>query len=361
MSPRAVLFALIFTSACSTDGGAPLPKNGRVGGELRLSPDSRGDAFLFLYPRTTSGPQETLSPKYITAVPGARLAAGDSRYVFGAVPPNPYRLWAFLDVDKTFDPDIDVLAQPGAGDRMAEFAELNLQPGEHLAIDVAIKLPVANEPPAFRLEGELPKVLEIADQTATVQYTLLPQPLGGKLSKEHLAFRVSLVDENGDGKADDENQDGVPDLYPQIFLRFLPRPGQVVPLDPKGKPATVVIPFAFNPAPFLTLLSGDVKMEIAVDRLQILLLPQAQAITWEAGLGRQIRSIAAMPVGDYELVAVAKTGQYWRIPNGLGPSWPDQDVHFRVVHGTQGIDAGFPRFDGGFTFPDGGFRFDAGP
>jgi len=220
---------------------------------------------------------------------------------------------------------------------------------------------VPNEPPAFRIEGEMPEVVELPDQAPVVSWQLIPQPLGGALQHDRLAFRVGFIDANRDGRPDDENQDGVPDLYPLVFLHFLPRPGQ--------DPATVVVPFQFNPAPFLTLLGGDVKTEIAVDRLQIFLVPQAEEITYQGGTGRQVKALGAIPVGDYELVAIAKSGQFWRVPNALGQStkvngpWADQNVHFRFVHGGAQLDAGsLPRFDGGLPRLDGGFPFrDAGP
>src|SRR5256885_632363 len=79
----------------------------------------------------------------------------DAHFVFGSVAPNPYRLWGFLDVDSNFDPNVDVLAQAGAGDRVASGgSELNLQPGQTLSQDVKIAELVSNEPPGFRLQDD---------------------------------------------------------------------------------------------------------------------------------------------------------------------------------------------------------------
>ena len=315
-----------------------LPKTGQVSGQVVLSPGSRGDAYLLLYPRTPGAPAEAAVPKYLTAVPDARLAAGDPRYVFGAVPPNPYQLGAFLDVDSNFRPDLDVLAQAGAGDRLADPVDLNLQPAEHLTLDVAIGKPVLREPPAFRLDAQAVEEIEIPDQPSLTSFGLVLEPLKGTLDKNRLAFAVSLAG---------TSTNGVPDLYPQVLLRFLPRPGQRVPTDRAGQPATVIVPLGFNPSPFLTTLAGDATAEVAVDRLQVFVLPQAQAITYEPGKGRVTAALDAIPVGSYELVVLAKSGQYWRIPNELagaagskvGGPYPEQGVRFRFVHGA-GLDAG---------------------
>lgn len=127
--------------------------------------------------------------------------------------------------------------------------------------------------------------------------------------------------------ADDANGDGIPELWPQVFLRFVPRPGQTVPAE------QVVIPIAFNPLPFLTTLGSDVASEVVAEQLLGFVVPQAQAVSAEGGQV-STTSLDAIPVGDYELVVVEATGQVWRVPNALGSSLPSQSVRFRFVHGT---------------------------
>ena len=61
----------------------------------------------------------------------------------------------------------------------------------------------------------------------------------------------------------------------RFFLRFLPRPGQGVPVDGQGRPAQVVVPLAFNPAPYLPALQGRVDREVAAQSLQLLYVPRA--------------------------------------------------------------------------------------
>ncbi len=322
-------------AACGCLNVAPekLDKVAHIEGELQLTAPSRGDAYLFLHSRA-----DDERPAYVTAVPDGRLSRGDRRYVFGAVLPNPYRLRAFLDVDGSFRPDVDVLAQPGAGDRASELIELNLQPGQRLSQDVPVRTPVPHEPPAFRVD-RTEGTVELPDQPVVpVTFELVADAVES-LDIGAVAFRVSLVDANGDGSADDADGDGVPDLFPKVLLRFRPKPGQTVPVDRRGRLATVVVPLAFNPGPFLATLAGDPDREVAVDRLEVLLVPSAHAITEEPGRGEVIEPLNAIPVGDYELVVLHESGQYWRVPNDLGAAMPSQNVRFRFVHGS-GFDAG---------------------
>ncbi|MBI3183023.1 MAG: hypothetical protein HYZ28_12875 [Myxococcales bacterium] len=325
-----------------------LPRPGTVEGNIRLTPGSRGDVFVFLYPQGKGLPAEAVAPRYVTAVSDLRLSAGDARFVFGNVQPNPYRLWAFLDIDRSFSADLDVLVQPGAGDRVAQGVELNLQPGERLEQDLSIGVPVPHEPPAFRLGGVPRGVVELPDQPVLpVSLELVTEPLGGLLSLSRLAFRVGLGDSNADGIADDSDGDGLVDLYPNVVLRFLPRPGQLVPTDRRGAQASVIVPLVFDPGPFLALLRGDASAEVAVDRLEVFLVPQAQAITEEPGLGRVVTPMDAIPVGEYELLVLHESGQYWRLPNALateaareaGGPFESQGVRFRFIH-SNGVDGG---------------------
>ena len=107
-----------------------------------------------------------------------------------------------------------------------------------------------------------------------------------------------------------------------------------MPLDSRGHPAEVIVPFAFNPGPFLVSLAGDPSKELIVDQLDAVMLPQAQAVTFEPGRGRVVTPMDAIPVGDYELWVEHESGQMWRLPNGLGTKLPSQAHRFRVVHGT---------------------------
>lgn len=343
MIPRNVGALLV---AMLTACGGPSPevrREGQLEGRVQVSPSTRGDGWVFLYPPGAGYPLTQAFPERVTAVPDLRLSSGDARYLFAEVEPNPYRLWAFVDTNRDFSADIDVLGGPGAGDRVASGVELNLQPGEDASVDLPVNEHVLHEPPAFVINRVEPgSMLELPDQpNGVIALDLVSHDLG-VLRPDRTVFVVGLGDADGDGVADDSNADGVPDLFPQIYLRFLRRPGQVVPLDPKGTPAEVIVPLAFNPGPFLAALAGDPSKDVVVDSLQAAVIPQAQAITHEPGRGRVVTAMDAIPVGEYELWVVNESGQFWRLPNdlrgeaaaGLGGPFPTQGVQFRFVHGT---------------------------
>jgi hypothetical protein len=107
-------------------------------------------------------------------------------------------------------------------------------------------------------------------------------------------------------------------------MRWVPRPGQ-------GAPNTeVLLPMVFNPAPFLAELAGDLTRRLVVNRLQFGVLSQGQKITTAQNGKVTTELLTSAPVGEYQLVLYTRTGQYWRIPNDLGPGRPPQAVSFHV-------------------------------
>jgi hypothetical protein len=295
----------------------------------------RGGAWGFLFPPGRGPPHSQAVPEYLTAASDLRLAAGDARLSFPQVRPNTYRLWALLDTNGNFDPRVDVLAGPGAGDWIAEGLELNLQPGEQRTVGLPMTRQLRYEPPAFWVEGlEDGGQLELPDQPGEVVSLKVVADTLSLLSAPQTGFVVSLGDRDGDGIPDDTDGDQIPDLFPLAYLRFLPRPGQVVPTQRDGQPAEVIVPLAFNPGALLTALGGDPSRELLVDRLQLFLLPQARAVLTEPGRGEVLEPLEAIPVGDYELWVTQESGQSWRLPNDLGERHPSQSARFRVVHGT---------------------------
>lgn len=326
--------------------GGPHVSTGRFGavnGEVQVTAGSRGSAWLFLYPPGLGPPLSQALPEQVTAVPDVRLAEGDGSFRFSNVEPNPYRLWAFLDVNGDFQTEVDVLGGPGAGDRISEGIEFNLQPGEHRRIELPIRQHVYWEPPAFSVNGASSEgAVQLPDQPAEIVSLQLSSTPLGLLRPDRTGFVVGMGDADDDGVADDANADGIPDLFPQIYLRFLRRPGQVVPLDRLGSPAEVIVPLAFDPGPFLAALALDPSQDVVVDTLQTFLVPQAQAITFEPGRGRVVTPMDAIPVGEYELWVVSESGQFWRVPNDLGTEaaaalggpHDSQRTRFLVVHGS---------------------------
>ena len=185
---------------------------------------------------------------------------------------------------------------------------------------------VFTEPPAFSLEGQADDdvVLDFALDAIT-PLTLVADPVG-HFDPKKVGFTFGLVDADGDMRPDDVDGDGTPDLSLQLFLRWLPRPGQV----PEG--TTVIIPLVFDPSPFLRTLEGRLGVTVTAGRLQAVMVPVAQALgpTQDGGVG--ITPYGAPPAGDYELVALAAGGQFWRLPNQLPLRSQNLQLHIdRVV------------------------------
>lgn len=317
--PRLDLLLVLVAATAAAGCGGPryLERTGVVEGEAILSEGLRGDVYLFLSGQAEGPPGGQGAPRYATAIPDGRLGRGDRRFVFGGVAPNPYRLQAFLDSDRDFTPEVEVLAQPGAFDRRGRAVALNLQPGQRLEVAVTLDELVRWEPPAFLVLGAPPVTVLPDRPTSAVTLELRSHPQHG-FDPAHSGLVVSLSDANGDGRPDDSDGDGIPDLHPRVFLRYLPRSGQWRPVNQRGEPGEVIVPLVFNPGPFLAGLAGDVRREIVVRQLVVLYLPLAQAITDEPGPGTVVTPLAAVPPGEYELWIVSREGQFWKLPNALG-------------------------------------------
>jgi hypothetical protein len=342
---RALCLALGAVLAGCAEPPTELRREARVEGRVELAGPARGDAYLFLFTPGEAPPEQRGVPRYVAAVSEVRLAAGDARFRFSEVGPDVYRLWGFLDANGDADLTVDVLAQPGAGDWVSEDSvELNVQPGQVLPVDLVLPRRVRLPLPAFRVveEGEGGMFSLTDSPTAIASFTVRSAGLG-VLRGEESRFHVRLADADGNGTPEDVNGDGVVDVWPQFFLRFMPRPGQTVPLDSQGRPAQVLVPLLPNVAPFLTSLQGDVSREVAAESLQLFVIPFAQAITQEPGKGRVMVTLGAVPIGEYELWAVNEEGGVWFVPNDLGRRAVEpvasQAVRFRVVH-ADSADAG---------------------
>ena len=316
---------VVLLAACAPTEDNLLAKTGPVSGVFTAPDGLTGDAWLFLYHPGEGPPGPPAIPVTATAVSALRLPT-DPHFVFGQVPANPYRLWGFLDVDSNFDPNVDVLSQPGAGDRVGEGVELQVQPGRGASRDYRAEVLVEREPPAFVLEGVLDDV--VLDQLPgnTTPLTLVTDPLG-RFDPARTTFPIGLVDADGDGRPDDADGDGVPDLSLQLFLRWQPRPGQL----PDG--ATLIVPLVFDPSPVLRTLNGQLGVVATLQRLQAYVVPTAQQLTVDADGRQQVTPFGTPPAGDYELIVLAAGGQFWRMPNALAPSLPSQGIrlHFDRV------------------------------
>lgn len=337
-------FGLVL-AGCSVPPSSELRREARVEGRVALAGPPVGDAFLFLFAPDEAPPEQWGEPRYVAAVPEVRLAAGDARFGFSGVGPDVYRLWGFLDANGDADLTVDVLAQPGAGDWVPESSvELSVQPGQTLPVDLALSRRVHRPLPAFQVvEQGTEGVFTLTDSSTEIVSLTVRSEDFGLLRGEPPRFFVRLADADGDGTPDDVNGDGVVDVWPQFFLRFVPRPGQTVPLDSQGRPARVIVPVLPNVTPFLGRLQGEPGSTVAAGSLQLFVIPVAQAIRQEPGQGRVVTPLGAIPVGEYELWAVNDEGGFWFVPNDLGRRSAEpvaaQALRFRVVH-AEGTDAG---------------------
>lgn len=319
---RAWALSLVLLVGCTEPSESPaLSRAGPVSGTVTTSVG--GDAWLFLYRPGEGPPGQPAVPESVTAVSAARMK-DDPHFVFAQVQPNPYRLYGLIDVDDDFDPSIDVLSQATLGDRVATGIGFQSQPGRGASVDLQVDSPVFTEPPAFSLEGEddLDVLLDPALDAIT-PITLVSDAVG-YFDAKRTVFTFGLVDADGDGRPDDVNGDGVPDLSVQLFLRWLPRGGQVEP------GTTVLVPLVFDPSPILRTLEGRFDLTVTATRLQVVMVPQAiaQGPLPDGGTGTQL--FGTPPAGDYELLALTASGQFWRVPNQLGAAIPSQGTRLHI-------------------------------
>jgi hypothetical protein len=296
--------------AACTEPSEPqvLDRNGVVQGPITAG--AAGDAWVFLYRPGEGPPGAPAVPGAVTAVSAKRLET-DPRYVIANVKPNAWRLFGLIDVDSDFDGTVDVLSQPSAGDRVSTPVDFQSQPGRGAIVPLEISTPIFTEPPAFSFEGEADNDVVLDPALDAITPLTLVADAVGQFDPKKVGFTFGLVDADGDQRPDDVNGDGTPDLSLQLFLRWLPRPGQV------EEGTTVIVPLVFDPSPFIRTLEGRLDTTVTAGRLQVVMVPQAQALGPGADGGTGIQPWGAPPAGDYELVALAAGGQFWRIPNQL--------------------------------------------
>jgi hypothetical protein len=339
-SSRLALFLCLLVLSGCPEEGIPPKDSSRIEGQVVGPGSPRGDAYVFLFAPGEGPPRGPAVPRYVTAVPELRLSTGDARFLFAEVLPGPYRLWGFLDANGDTDLSVDVLAQPGAGDWVPDAGvDVDAPAGGVLLQELSLTRRMRHGPPAFRVTGEGGDggVVTVPDSPLVLTSLTVEADGLGLLRGEEARFFVRLRDEDGDGNADDLNGDGVPELFPQFFLRFVPRPGQTA--------AQVIVPLVINPVPFIPILQGDVTREASSVSVQLFVIPQAQAVS-DAGDGGQVLTpLAAIPVGEYQLWALSAEGAFWYVPNALGSrdseALRSQSLRFQIVRGDS-PDAGNP-------------------
>ncbi|MFP2910715.1 hypothetical protein ACLESD_37890 [Pyxidicoccus sp. 3LFB2] len=346
----------------------------RIEGNLVVNSRARGNAVVFLYDaERPPPPQGTGRPIAFTLIPAAQLfgASGDTLpgpftapFTFSLVPVGRYMLRGFIDSDTCatqpqpchtpdFNPWYGVTSEPNAGDvggaavdpttgapivlEITEDADKRPQPLTGVSVSFSDTARVPVDRPAFtvtppdRMMGSTTKVLRL--QRAALH--------GGAVDQRPPGFLVSYVDADRDGKPDDANKDGVPDLWPRVVVRKLADSGLLedndldrdgvldadAPADkyPRadglqdGKPELVVLAAGLvpdGPIAALTDEQGNPRMTpVIVPELTVVVRPLALDGSNPAA-PVQLRE---MPKGRYTLVLIQSTGQTWRVPNEMDP------------------------------------------
>lgn len=314
--------ALALALGCEPSEYAPLRKTAGLTGTLELESDRRGSAWLFLFEPEQGFPLTPALPQYATAVSDVRRQTGDARFLFPEVAPNPWRLWGFVDADGNFDPTIDVLSQPTFGDWLGQGIELNLQPGKTAETSLRFDGRMEVDPPAFRLADNTASITLDNPLGAPTAIHLIPFDANGRLSKAAQGFMVGLRDSDHDGRPDDADGDGLPDLTLQGALRFRPGPGQ----EQEG--VDVLIPLALANAAAVAQSVSAARPFVWLDRLDWFVLPQAIERRVRPGQADAIALLPMPPAGEYELVLLTTQGTLWRLPNDLGLNEASQNVRF---------------------------------
>jgi uncharacterized protein (DUF2141 family) len=307
---------------------------GVVQGKLVYSGTARGDGILLLFDTAALPPPDGTGTgaAAVARVPEAMLfknapagGAGpfSAAFTFTQVPSGrSYQVRAFLDASHQFDPFFDYAQQPRAGDPVGGYGEPG--PGGQprlLAIPVAegqvvtgINVPLTQtltyDPPSFELAGGSQTLDQNMDQPVRLKLrtTRLPAP---HASFDHAHFALEL-DRDTQGNRRSSFGDGLDDVFPRVFLR------QLSGVDGQGNAVALAAGAAVIPCRIVStkVLPALVSFApgappLAQDTLDVLVQPVA------AGSG-DLKPLAKVPAGKYQVIVVQRSGQVWRLPNQLG-------------------------------------------
>lgn len=353
------------------DGHQTTP-TARIEGKVVVSSTSRGNVVLFLFDAARPPPPAgTGRPVAFSVVPQSALSGDDiagtaglfsAPYAFSLVAPGDYLVRGFLDANDDFVPWFGVLAEANGGDVGGGHIDQTTRQSKIVTIGIGEKsLPVAAQDVAVtvsdvaRLPADRP-VFEAFGAGAAVTLTaprttidLVSRPITeGVVSQRQPIFLARLVDDDGDGKADDANRDGVPDFWPRVVVRKMAEDASVVtdendldrdgiidatgadyehvdgagatiPAD--GKPDVVVLAAGFDFMEHLpTLIDGAGKPKATPTPLTKLKLAiQLRALDVSNPAAPQV--LKGVPPGRYAVTVIQSTGQTWRVPNELSPGF----------------------------------------
>jgi hypothetical protein len=346
------------TVACETPGLAPgldqfscdgglCPPPGVIQGSLVYSGAARGDAILFLFDTAALPPPDGngTSATAIAHIPqatlfGNPLAAGigpfSAGFTFTQVPSGrSYQIRAFIDATAAheFAPLFDYAQQPRAGDPVGghgdlgpggqpRFLAISVGAGQVVSgINVALTQTLVYDPPSFELSGGSQAIDQNIDQPVWLQLrTARLSARSASFANAHFALEL---DRDAQGNRRSSLADGLDDVFPRVFLRQ--RSG----VDGQGNPAPVnaqsaaIVPcraIATAVLPALVNLGAGAP-PIARDVLDVLVEPFAVAAA-------DLKPLAKIPAGKYQVVVVERSGQVWTLPNDLGDAANEGTPYF---------------------------------
>ena len=324
----------------------PLPPTTLVAGTVTLtSEEPGGDALVTMFDCAAPPPPAgTGSPIGLSVIKETAFVDGVGSFTFGTVPADACVIIAgYIDRDRDFDPFHSITKLPTLGDVLLSTEIRTVGPADESGLvepllDVALteSVVVPLEHPAFvlRAEDEPPVMTRAAEvgATETVFFTLDAADHASPFTNSTgpLFTLILAADADGDGMADDNNGDSVPDvLWPRVLLlKIDPEdptglqtaegpivlPGVVIPLDPDdatNAATNLVLGASLAGLPFDgAQVLPQTSLRVAVPGLIVTDLATASTSPIEAVAGSGVAVD-----GDYQILVMNSSGQTWSVPN----------------------------------------------
>jgi hypothetical protein len=324
-------------AAVSVGASVVLP-SGSLSGRVFFQGDPstpRGNIIVQAYlddPTHPPPPVGAATPVRVQIIRASDVVPGPTGFganykLVGLNPGQRYVIQALADVNGTFSP-LNLLSTPTRGD-LVMARPLSLVVTGAMTQDLALNYPQPLDPPAFEIDDSVGLAQIHVDERGPVRFGLVAKPLAFPIaSAPSSTFTISLV-RDANGKTVDRDLDGLPDVWPRVFLVRLD------PTDPTnlsqyrdpadGSLKTNVIPAAVDPTPFLAALqpqNSATPVTITASKVTVV----ARPALLDATAPLSVPSRSALTPGRYKIVLMNQTGQLWQIPNEAGPAALDPSV-----------------------------------